>query len=131
MKENNFLKYYFAQIHELQFWTQERITGLFLFNIILGLLLLLHSAGYFAPFLLLTINLIAIISLILSIVLLRVSSRVIFSIAIFFWIFTALLKIVQVDIWAERSAIYAFESLTIGVGLMIIENFTSSRKDEN
>lgn len=131
MESNTFVKYYYSKIHHLHIWSQERVSGLFVFNIILGLLLLLHSAGYFAPFFLLTINVIAVISLILSVVLLRVKSNVIFGVAISFWIFTALLKIFKLDVWAERSAIYAFESLVVGVGLMIIENIVSRQQDEN
>lgn len=129
MNKNNLLEYYWLKVHQLHTWAQDRISGLFLFNIILGTLLLLHSAGYFAPFFLLTINLIAIISLLISVILLRVNSQVIFSIAILFWVFTALLKIFQLDIWAERSAIYAFESLAVGVGLLIIENFNNIKND--
>ena len=132
MMEGNVLtKLYSTKVRQFQNWSQERISALFLFNMVLGLLLLLHSAGYFAPFFLLTINFIAVISLVLAVILFRINSSIIFFITILFWIFAALLKITNVEAWAVRSAIYAFESLVIGVLLMIIEAVIRNQQNEN
>lgn len=114
---------------KLQAWAVQRIFGIFIFNTVLVLLLLLHSAGYFAPYFPLTINAIVVISILLSIVLLQANSRSIFLMTIYFWLLATLLKVVKIDVWAERAAIYSFEFLLIGTVLFIIEiNF--SRKDE-
>lgn len=116
----------------LQDWALQRIFGVFVFNTVLVLLLLLHSAGYFSPYFPLTINTIVVIGMILSILLLRMNSKDIFFLALFFWLLAAFLKTVGIDVWAERSAIYSFEALLIGIILLIIESnlLTRQRRDE-
>jgi hypothetical protein len=103
-------------------WTKENAPGLFIFNLIMIIFVLLHSAGYFHPFFTLTINIILILALILSAVLLKASSKVMFIVAIFFWLLTAFFKITFIDVWADRSSIYAFESLLIGSILFTYES---------
>ncbi len=103
-------------------WARNHVLGLFIFNLILMLLILLHSAGYFAPYLEITINLIFFICLLALILLLKATSKVIFIIAIAFWIFAGVLRIIGIDIWAERTAIYTFEGFLVGVFLQIIED---------
>lgn len=103
-------------------WAKEHFLGLFLFNIITIILLLLRSAGYFDPFLPLTINFIALISFILAIFLLGARSQALFFIALIFWFFAALLRILQIDIWAERTVIYSFQALVIGIVILFFDN---------
>ena len=86
------------------------------------LLFLLHSVGYFNPFLPITVNLIVLIVFFLSIFLLGAKSEAFFVAALFFWTITGFFKLVQVNVWAERSAIYVFESLLFGVILLLWEN---------
>lgn len=114
---------------KLQIWAQERILGIFIFTIILALLLLLYSAGYFAPYMPLTINLIVVIALMLAVILLHLKSNFIFYTVIFFWVLTSFFMIFNIDVWAERAAIYTFETLVIGIILFIIEmNLKRSKK---
>lgn len=106
---------------ELNTFKQQKWLGFFLFNIIMMLLLLLYSAGYFSPYFPLTVNIIVLIGIMLSVILLNVRSKVIFLIALLFWIFAAFLKILRIDIWAERTAIYTFECMVVGFVVFIIE----------
>lgn len=103
----------------------SRMLGLFAFNIIMMILILMRSAGYFAPFLPLSINIIVLICLIISIPLLGVRDKMIFSIALLLWIFAALLRLLNVDVWAERTAVYCFEALAIGMVVFVASNFKS------
>jgi hypothetical protein len=96
-------------------WTRKNLSGLFITNLIVIIMVLLSNAGYFRPYLFLGINVIIFVTLILSIILLYSRSRTMFLISVFFWIFSCLLKIVKVDVWAERSAIYAFQSMFLGI----------------
>lgn len=114
---------------KLQVWAQERVMGIFIFTIILTLLLLLYSAGYFAPYLPLTINLIVVVALILAVILLHLNSNFIFFVVIFFWVLTSLFMVFDIDVWAERAAIYSFETLIIGIVLLVMEiNFFQPKK---
>lgn len=114
-------KIYSQNTDRLKRWAAERVFGLFIFNIIVMLLILLYTAGYFAPFFPLTINSIFFISLILAIILLGVKSKVLFITALSFWLFATFLKTIKIDVWAERTAIYSYQSLIVGLVLTIIE----------
>ncbi|MDO8619138.1 MAG: hypothetical protein Q7R49_04330 [Candidatus Daviesbacteria bacterium] len=102
-------------------WVNLRHFQLAVFNIILISLALLRSAGYFEPFFLITINIIVLISLVMLILLLKTSSKFLFSVAICFWAFAGLLKLFQVSVWAERTTIYAYEAILIGIVQLVIE----------
>jgi hypothetical protein len=102
-------------------WAQRHMFGLFLFNSIIMLLVLLHNAGYFHPFFIISINFIVVVSLVLAIILLNATSKAIFLIAISFWLLTAFFKITTIDTWAERSSIYAFNAFAVGVFMMLLE----------
>ena len=106
---------------------KTRLAGLFIFNLILMTLILMRSADYFAPFFPLSINFIVLICFIISIPLLGVRDKTLFLIALLLWIFAALLKLLKVDVWAERTAIYAYEGLVIAVILLIFESFRRRR----
>src|SRR5581483_7337411 len=96
---------------------------LILFNIIVVFLFLLRSAGYFQPFFPISVNFIVIVALLLSIFLLGARSRIIFIVVILFWIFAGALRVLKIDVWAERTGIYAYESLVIGCLVFIFERF--------
>lgn len=118
----NIKKYYQQGFERIQFWAQNKIFGLFVFNLLVMLLIVLRSAGYFSPFFPISINLIVFISLILAIFLLDIRSRSLFIIAFIFWMFAAFLRIVNVEVWAERTVIYTYEALVMGVFLLLYES---------
>lgn len=109
------------RIEAFRNWVKEHYFQLSIFNMILVMLLLLRSAGYFEPYLALSVNLIVFIALIGMVVLFRARVKSLIIATVFFWIFAGILKILGVDIWAERTAIYAFEALLIAIVLLIIE----------
>lgn len=121
---------YLGNLTKLKAWAYENILGLFIYNLSLILLLLLRSAGYFTPFFPLDVNIVFFISLILAVLLLKIRSKTVFGIAISFWLFAAFLRIVKVYFWAERSAIYAFEALMVGLIILILEELFSNFKSE-
>ena len=102
-------------------YTRDNLTGLFILNLIVLLMVLLNTADYFKPFFFLSINMIVFITLILSIFLLKVSSRVMILISILFWIFAAFLKSIRIDVWAERVGVYGFQSLLLGIILSFLK----------
>lgn len=120
---------YQAQIKKLGKWAQKRFFGLFLFNVIIMILIILRSAGYFAPFFPLTINFVVFFSFILAILLLNLRSQALFIIALIFWILAAFLKVANIDVWAERTSIYTFQALLVGLVLFLFEIISDKRKD--
>lgn len=116
---------------ELRKWVELHYLQLALFNVVLVILLLLRSAGYFEPFFGITINSIFFIALVLSIFLLGTRSRGAFTVALIFWLFTALLRLAGINVWAERTSIYVFQAMLVGVILFIIESvFRNSQRRE-
>lgn len=106
-----------------QEWGNLHLFKMLIFNTILVFLVLLRSAGYFLPFFGISINFIVIIMLVFSIFLLNSNSRSMFLIAFLFWLFAALMKVLKIDVWAERTAIYTFEAMIVGFILLIKESF--------
>lgn len=100
-------------------WSRKNLTGIFIFNIVILLMVLLSAAGYFKPFFALSINVIVFTGLLLSIFLFNAGSRFMFIFSLSFLFFTAFLRVVGIDIWAERATIYVFDALVIGVVLLI------------
>ena len=115
----NYLNYFKESLKK---WSLAHILGVFLFNLLIVMLLLLKSAGYFSPYLPLTINILFFISLILMVILLNIGSRGLFLISIIFLLLALVLKVLYIDIWSERSALYAYEALNVAVGLFFIES---------
>ena len=128
------MKYFDSRLKDmkkkLSKWSLSHFVGVTIFNLILIFLFLLYSAGYFKPYVPISINLIVTIGLVSSIFLLGARSRVMFIISLFFWLFAGFLKFVGVDVWAERTTIYTFQSLLVGVVLLIIENIGIIKKDK-
>ncbi|MFC1624883.1 hypothetical protein ACFL15_00745 [Patescibacteria group bacterium] len=100
-------------------WARNNLSGLFIFNLIVIIMVLLSNAGYFHPFFYLSINVITFISLVLSVFLLRARNNSMFAISIFFMIFAGFLSYFKINIWAERSAIYSFQSFLIGLIILM------------
>ena len=111
-------------------WRKKHIEGIFLFNISVVILLLLRSAGYFHPYVVLSVNKVIMLSLILSVLLLGARNKVMFVLASLFWAIGAFFKIVGIDIWAERMGIYTYEAFFIGVLLLFVETFILSKRNK-
>lgn len=105
----------------LNIWSQSHLLGLFVFNTILVILVLLNVAGYFKPFFYIGINFIFFVSLILSIFLLGFRYKMMLLISITFFVLAMFLKVVKIDIWADRASIYFYQSFTLSVLLLLID----------
>ncbi len=108
---------------KLKKWVVENNFRLIIFNMILVFLFLLRSAGYFQPYFFISVNFIVIFGLVLSYFLIGTDSKIVFLVTLVFWIFAGMLQILHIDVWAERTGIYAFESLVFGVLLFLFEEF--------
>ncbi|MBI3397345.1 hypothetical protein HY045_02615 [Candidatus Woesebacteria bacterium] len=113
---------------KLNNWIFKHLSGLFVFNLSLLMMVLLNTAGYFKPFYYIGINTIFFLTMILGILLLDLRTKSMFTISLFFLVFAAFLKIVKVDVWADRASIYFFEALIFGLILMVFELFLGGRK---
>jgi hypothetical protein len=102
-------------------WGEKYLFNMLILNTLLVFMVLMRSAGYFHPFFEISVNFIVFLILILSIFLLNFNSRMMFFISLLFWIFACLIKLLKIDIWAERTAVYTFESLIVGLVLLIVE----------
>lgn len=127
MKDLNRIKYKFS--NDFEKWIHFYNHRLILFNIIIVFLFLLRSAGYFSPYFPISVNFIVIVGVVLATLLLRARSNVIFFVTLLFWLFAAFLRVVRIDVWAERTAIYAYETLTFGVILFIVENLKREKRN--
>lgn len=109
-------------------WILAHQFGLIIFNLFILFLFLLRSAGYFHPFFVITVNFVVISGLISSIFLLESRSKAFFVAALIFWIFAGSLRVIKINIWAERTAIYAYQALIVGAILLTIETARFGRK---
>lgn len=112
-------------------WTSSHYINLAIFNSLTVILVLLHSAKYFDPFWVISINTVIFILLVVSVLLLGTGSRTLFLIAASFLIFAGFMKMLGIGVWAERVAIYMFQAFLLGVLLLFIEDiviYTHSRK---
>ena len=113
---------------KIEEWGNKHLLNMLIFNVVLMFLILMRSAGYFLPYFAISVNFIVLTMLVLSIFLLKANSRSIFIVALLFWLFAGLLKLLKIDIWAERTAVYTFEALVIGAVLLLIESI--NKKDD-
>ncbi len=102
-------------------WVQKRYGHLALYNVILLLLVLTRSAGYFHPYYILSVNFIVIVALILAVFLLGAQSKQLYITALVFWIITYFFRVGGIEVWAERGAIYAYQSLIIAAVISFFE----------
>ena len=101
-------------------WAQKHFTGLFIFNLSVLIMVLLSSAQYFKPYFPLGINTIVMISLVLAIIFLGVREKPMFAICLVFLFMAAILKVLKIDVWAERASIYVYQSYLLGFFLLFI-----------
>lgn len=101
-------------------WVEKHLAGLFIFNISVILMVLLNTAQYFKPFFYLGINLIFFLSLLFAVLFLGARAKAMFGIALIFLVFSAFLKVVKIDVWADRASIYFYQSFFIGLMLLLI-----------
>lgn len=94
---------------------------LILFNLIIVFIFLLRSAGYFQPYFPISVNFMVMVAIILAVFLLGITSRTIFIIALLFWLFAGVLRVLRIDIWAERTGVYVFESLLLAILFLLWE----------
>lgn len=92
-----------------------------IFNLVILFMFLLKSAGYFQPYLLITVNLIMVVSLFLLVILLEIKVEAIFFISFLFWVLTGGLRIIHFDVWSDRTSVYAYEALFIGLVFLILK----------
>ena len=111
------------KLRKISNWTKDHQLGLFIFNMIMLVLVILRSAGYFEPFFPLTINFIMLVGFILCAVLLGAGSRTLFLFAFFFLVLSIFFKMVEIDVWAERSSLYFFNAIFVGSILLFRESF--------
>src|SRR3989344_5644009 len=124
-KENN-LRLKLA-IEKCKEWFREHHIQLGIFNAILMLMILLRSAGYFEPYVAISINMIFIVALVFAAFLLSMRSAGAASVALVFWILTLILRLLNIDFWAERTALYVFESLSFFIFLLMVEYVSGKR----
>jgi len=101
-------------------WVEKNLVGIFIFNLAVVIMVLLNTAQYFKPFFYLGINSIFFLSLILAVMLLGARARAMFIISIIFLLFAAFLKVVKIDVWADRASIYFYQSFFVGLALLLI-----------
>src|SRR5688572_5215411 len=99
--QNIIRKYYQFYLLKVQEWSKLKYSQLFVFNVIVIMLVLLRSAGYFDPFFSITINFIAFTGLVLAVILLDARSKLLFLVALVFWILAAVLRLAAIEVWAE------------------------------
>ena len=121
-------KYQLGLKRKLAKWSKENLPGILLFNLIVVTLVLLHTANYFLPYFFISINFIFFIGLILTPLILRVGFRALFFSAIWFWLLSALLKLLNIDAWAERSSIYCFQALFVAILVLLLDTFIFSKR---
>lgn len=109
-------------------WSTENLPGMLLFNLIIIILVLLHTAGYFLPYFFISINFIFFTGLILAPLILRVNFEALFLLAILFWLSSCILMSFNINAWAERSSIYSFQALFVAVVVLILHAFTFNKK---
>jgi hypothetical protein len=102
-------------------WTRTHYLNLAVYNTLIVILVLLYSAKYFDPYWTISINVIVFFALIASVFLLGTKSRTVFLFSLGFWVIAGVMKILKVEVWAERIGFYVYESLFLGTFLFIIE----------
>ncbi len=122
MMKVRFNSYYGNILNRMDTWSKDHLIGLFVLNLLIILLLLLRSGGYFAPYFVISINTVVFMALVGAIILIEARSRAIFLIALLFWVFALFLRILGIEVWAERTSIYTYQALFLGVVLIILEN---------
>lgn len=121
-----FIKYFKLIKIKVNHWVEKNNFRIILFNMVVVFLFLLRSAGYFHPYFEISVNFIVLASIVLSILLLKAKARAIFFVALTFWLFAGLMKVLKINVWAERTAIYTYQALVVATILLVYEAIASS-----
>lgn len=97
---------------------------------VLMLLVVLHSLGYFHPFFTISAHFIINVALILSVLLLGARSIHIALFAATFWLGASFFQASGVTVWAERMSMYAYETFLLCILLYIVEMYFFSRTNK-
>ena len=62
-----------------------------------------------------------VVSLFLLVTLLEIKIEAIFFVSFLFWALTGILRIIHLDVWSDRTSIYAYQALLIGLTFLILE----------
>src|SRR3989344_4957014 len=122
------MKIHLSEIHKIfvknvETWVVRHYLQIAIFNLVIILLFLLRSAGYFVPYFEISVNLIAFIAFLFLILLFGARSKVMFIVFLFFWVFASFLRLLGIEIWAERTAVYTYQALVLGTIMLIYEGF--------
>jgi len=107
-------------VKSVKLWAGRHLAGLFVFNVSILVMVLLSTAQYFKPFFYLGINSIFFFSLLFAVLFLGARTKAMLTIAIIFLALTAFLKVVKIDVWADRASIYFYQAFFIGLLLLLI-----------
>lgn len=100
-------------------WTKKYNYRLVAFNLIIIFIFMLRSAGYFQPYFPISVNFIVIVGLLLAVIMLGARAKFIFLSSLLFWIFAGILKLLKIDVWAERSGVYVYEMVFMGIVVFV------------
>ena len=109
-------KSYFS--NKISKWALARRWQLFVFDLVLMTLVLMHSLGYFSPFFTISGNFIFLCAILLGVTLLGLRSKHLYIIALIFLCVSAFFLISGIEVWADRVMIYFAQSFMIGFILM-------------
>ena len=111
-------------------WVKNNYFQLAIFNLFVIILYFLRSAGYFHPYFIISVNVIVVVSLVVSVFLFRLPSEFLFGVAVFFWVFAGLIRLVgsEVIVWAERTGVYAYQALIIALLVFAREIFVRKQR---
>ena len=121
-------KYKKVFIEKFNSWSGTHHQELIIYNVVLIFLFLLHSVGYFYPFFPISINFIVMVGLVLSVFLLGAKSKIFFVVSLIFWGVALFFKAVGIEVWAERTGVYVFQSFVLGIVLLFWESFKTVSK---
>jgi hypothetical protein len=110
---------------KMRHWAAGHYLQLALFNVVMIMLCLLRSAGYFDPYFLISVNFIVLMGLVMSVLLFGFDSRALFIVAFVFWVFAGGLRFLTMNVWADRTAIYVYQAIVLGVTLLVYESIFS------
>jgi len=102
-------------------WVSHHYLKLAIFNALVMFMILLRSAGYFDPYLPISVNMVILATLILSVILLDARSESLYVVSLVFWLFALFLKVVGINVWAERTSIYVYQAICLATILLLIE----------
>lgn len=108
-------------------WAYSNFFSIFIINLILLILFLLHSAGYFDPYFPITVNFVIIVGIFVATILLNLNIQILIVMAGAFWLFAGLLYLLRVNIWAYRTTLYVFQIFVLMIVLLLYQSLRSHK----